>query len=318
MKPIEVTRYSPDMREEWDDFVCRGAVNSTFLHQRAYMDYHADRFTDCSLIARYADGGRMLAVMPANIEDDGTVCSHRGLTYGGLLVGRHSMPTSQVMAVMEAMADKFRSLGAGRLIYKPVPSIYSQYPAEDDVYALWRMGAHLHSCQPSSAMPLDRRPLTNYNERRALRLALASGMTVAEEADLHPFWELLEQVLEKRHGARPVHTVGEMELLRGRFPDSIRLYTARLDGQLLGGMVMYYAGSVAHSQYTAVSSEGFRLRALEAIVEYIIKNDCGSCRWWDFGTSCEDSGRILNEALNAKKYDMGCRPVLYTTYTLSL
>lgn len=318
MKPIEVTRYTPAMREEWDVFVCREAVNSTFLHQRAYMDYHSDRFTDCSLIARYADGGRMLAVLPANIEDDGTVCSHRGLTYGGLLVGRHSMPTSQVMAVMEAMADKFRSLGAGRLIYKPVPSIYSQYPAEDDVYALWRMGGGLLSCQPSSVMPLDQPKLTNYNERRALRLALASGMTVAEEADLQPFWELLEQVLEKRHGASPVHTVGEMELLRGRFPENIRLYTARTGGRLLGGILMYYAGPVAHNQYTAISSDGFRSNALEAIIDHIIRHECEGRNWWDFGTSCEDGGHVLNAALNAKKYYLGCRPVLYTTYTLSL
>lgn len=318
MKPIEVTRYTPAMREEWDDFVCREAVNSTFLHQRAYMDYHADRFTDCSLIARYAGENKLLALLPANIEEDGTVCSHRGLTYGGLLVGRHSMPTSQVMAVMENMADKFREIGARQLIYKPVPSIYSRYPAEDDVYALWRMGGCLLSCQPSSVIPLDQPMLTNYNERRALRQAIATGMTVAEEYDLHPFWELLAEVLRERHGVSPVHSVEEMELLRSRFPENIRLYTARIGGRLLGGILMYYAGPVAHNQYTAISPDGFRSNALEAIINHIISKECDGRRWWDFGTSCEHGGRELNATLNAKKYYLGCRPVLYTTYTLSL
>ena len=46
------------MAREWDAFV-GASKNGTFLLTRPYMDYHADRFTDHSLIAR-GDDGRIL------------------------------------------------------------------------------------------------------------------------------------------------------------------------------------------------------------------------------------------------------------------
>ena len=76
---MTIERYTPAMQPEWDEFAAT-ARNATFLHRRGYMDYHADRFTDHSLIAR-GDDGRILALLPANAEG-GTLVSHRGLTYG--------------------------------------------------------------------------------------------------------------------------------------------------------------------------------------------------------------------------------------------
>ncbi|MGG6545868.1 UNVERIFIED_CONTAM: GNAT family N-acetyltransferase, partial [Prevotella sp. 15_C9] len=42
-----IIRYSAGDKERWDRFV-RRSKNGTFLMQRDYMDYHADRFQDCS------------------------------------------------------------------------------------------------------------------------------------------------------------------------------------------------------------------------------------------------------------------------------
>ena len=47
---IEIRRYSDTDKPIWDDFVKR-SKNATFLHLRDYMDYHADRFADFSLMA---------------------------------------------------------------------------------------------------------------------------------------------------------------------------------------------------------------------------------------------------------------------------
>ena len=80
---IEVHRYTQDRRTEWDNFV-RGAKNSTFLFLRGYMDYHSDRFRDCSLMF-YDERNRLVGLLPANLAED-TLYSHRGLTYGGLLM----------------------------------------------------------------------------------------------------------------------------------------------------------------------------------------------------------------------------------------
>ncbi len=78
---ITIHRYAPDMAAEWNDFVAR-SKNGTFLFDRRYMDYHAGRVADASVIFRCA--GRLAAVMPGNIEGD-MFNSHARLTYGGLV-----------------------------------------------------------------------------------------------------------------------------------------------------------------------------------------------------------------------------------------
>ena len=79
---ITVRRYTPADKPLWDGFVAL-SKNATFLHYRDYMDYHSDRFNDFSLMA--FDGGRLLALLPANLSGD-TLYSHQGLTFGGWLM----------------------------------------------------------------------------------------------------------------------------------------------------------------------------------------------------------------------------------------
>ena len=46
---LSVVRYTSDQKIVWDSFVA-ASRNGTFLFMRDYMDYHADRFTDYSLM----------------------------------------------------------------------------------------------------------------------------------------------------------------------------------------------------------------------------------------------------------------------------
>src|SRR6202035_623782 len=79
---MHVAHYSAADGEAWNDFV-RASRNGTFLLERAYMDYHSNRFHDASLIVRGHEE-EIVAVLPAN-RTDNVVTSHGGLTYGGLI-----------------------------------------------------------------------------------------------------------------------------------------------------------------------------------------------------------------------------------------
>ena len=68
-------------QEDWDRIV-RGSASGHFLFLRDYMDYHADRFTDASLLI--CEDGRPVAALPAN-RVGAQVVSHGGLTFGGVL-----------------------------------------------------------------------------------------------------------------------------------------------------------------------------------------------------------------------------------------
>ncbi|MDE6160856.1 MAG: GNAT family N-acetyltransferase, partial [Muribaculaceae bacterium] len=150
---IDIQRYTPALQQEWDEFAA-ASRNGTFLHRRAYMDYHADRFSDHSLMAR--DGsGRLLAVLPAHAETDGTLASHRGLTYGAWLMAPRHCTAATMIEIFEALAAYMRAQGFRRLLYRPVPHIYHNYPAEDDIYALWRMGAAADAINASTTIDLS-------------------------------------------------------------------------------------------------------------------------------------------------------------------
>ena len=79
---IEIHRYTAAYHRDWNDFVSESS-NGTFLFLREYMEYHADRFTDYSLLVY--EGNKLLALLPANRSGD-VLYSHAGLTYGGLIV----------------------------------------------------------------------------------------------------------------------------------------------------------------------------------------------------------------------------------------
>ena len=54
----------------------------------------------------------------------------------------------------------------------------------------------------------------------------------------------------------PVHSIEEIELLHGRFPQHIRLFEAAFDSELLAGVVIFESAMVAHVQYIAASERG--------------------------------------------------------------
>ena len=168
---MTIERYTPAMQPEWDEFAAT-ARNATFLHRRGYMDYHADRFTDHSLIAR-GDDGRILALLPANAEG-GTLVSHRGLTYGGWLTPARRFTAATMLGLFADMRSFLRAAGFATLVYRPVPHIYHSVPAEDDIYALWRNGAVADAVGASSTIDLRRPRLLDHGSKNAINRAMRS------------------------------------------------------------------------------------------------------------------------------------------------
>ena len=315
MSMTEIIRYDASMTARWDEFA-RMSRNGTMLHQRGYMDYHSDRFKDCSLVALHE--GKLCALLPACIEGD-TLWSHRGLTYGGWLVPLKHFDATVMVEVMDAACQWMSDNSIKRLVYKPVPHIYHRYPCEEDLYALFRHQAKLIETNISTTidmtcpLPLDRGNKSGANAARK------AGIQVGPSEDWEGYWRLLSSLLDERYGTRPVHTIDEMRLLHGRFPDGIRLYTATLDGEMLAGVVMYLSQPVAHCQYIGASPQGKDSKALTLLFDYLIgEAKASGYRYFDFGISNEDHGRYLNEGLVRQKSRLGGRGIVYNTFEINL
>ena len=113
-----------------------------------------------------------------------------------------------------------------------------------------------------------------------------------------------------------MHTLAEINLLHSLFPINIRLFTACLGGEVLGGVLIYHTGHVAHAQYIAASKRGKKMKVLPMIFDHLINNEFSQTRYFDFGISNEQGGRVLNEGLAMQKSGMGGRGIVYNTYTI--
>ena len=126
---FEINRYSADEKCAWNGFIDL-SKNGTFLFNRNYMDYHADRFHDFSLM--FYCKGKLFAVLPANIRN-GVLYSHQGLTYGGLVTNR-SARAANICSLFKELNGYLKENGVRKVVYKALPWIYSKYMAEEDLY----------------------------------------------------------------------------------------------------------------------------------------------------------------------------------------
>lgn len=311
---MEIRRYRREDKELWNSFVSK-ARNATFLFDRNYMDYHADRFDDNSFM--FYHKGKLKAVLPANVAGD-ILYSHQGLTYGGLLLDKKAT-VEDVLECFDSLNSWLRENGISKVVYKALPWIYQQYPSEEDLYALtWKCKAQLISRDISSSIVIDNKLKFAESRKSGIRKALSLNIEVGESNDVDGFWHVLEDNLGNRYNAKPVHTASEMKLLMSRFPNNIRLYVAKMNGEIVGGTLIYVTPQVVHTQYISASVEGKKHGALDLLFDYIINKVYANCRYFDFGKSTEEGGAYLNEPLIFQKEGFGGRGVCYDWYQWEL
>lgn len=311
---MEIRRYRREDKELWNSFVSK-ARNATFLFDRNYMDYHADRFDDNSFM--FYHKGKLKAVLPANVAGD-TLYSHQGLTYGGLLLDKKAT-VEEVLECFDSLNSWLRENGISKVVYKALPWIYQQYPSEEDLYALtWKCKAQLISRDIASSIVIDNKLKFAESRKSGIRKALSLNIEVGESNDVDGFWHVLEDNLGNRYNAKPVHTASEMKLLMSRFPNNIKLYVAKMNGEIVGGTLIYVTSQVVHTQYISASLEGKKHGALDLLFDYIINKVYANCRYFDFGKSTEQGGAYLNEPLIFQKEGFGGRGVCYDWYQWEL
>lgn len=310
---IRVVRYADEHRSDWNAFVDRSR-NGVFMFHRDYMEYHADRFHDHSLL--FVDDNRLVGLLPA-CERGVALISHGGLTFGGVL-SDGKMRTPLMLEVFERLMAYLREQRIGQLIYKAVPHIYHSVPTEEDLYALYRHGARLFRRDVSSTILMrDREPFSK-GRRWSVKHARAAGLTVVRSSDFVRFMAVEEANLREKYGVQPTHTAAELELLARRFPENIKLFTAQKGDEFLGGVVVYESRRVAHAQYIATTQAGRELGALDVILDRLLNELYSEIPYFDFGISTENDGLVLNLGLIGNKESFGARAISYDFYELNV
>ena len=237
-RTVTVAPYDPGSDAEWDELVRRSPM-ATFLHTRAFLSYHGDRFMDASVVLR-DEGGTLVGVLPAATVPDEpwVVASHPGATFGGL-VHAGALGGSAMLDAVPAIVAHYREQGFERLRYVPVPHIYHQSPSADDLYALFRAGAARTQSDLSCAVDLETGIRLSSGRRGGLAKARRERIEVAEgDHLLGELWPVIEENLARRHGARPVHIEAEIRRLTRLLPDEINVVVGRRLGEAVAGVLL--------------------------------------------------------------------------------
>ncbi len=311
---FEIRRYTETDKAAWDAFVA-ASKNGTFLFFRDYMDYHSDRFEDCSLM--FYREGRLYGVMPANRKGD-VFQTHAGLTYGGLVMDAKTTAAATVELFRE-LNEYLRKEGFRQVLYKCIPWMYHQMAAEEDLYAIARTcDARLQERDLGTVIIQRNTIRWERIRRRALKRAQEAGITVERSDDLAGFWDVLCDNLKRTYDSKPVHTLDEIELLHSRFPDNIVLYVAKKGDDILAGMVLYVSQQVVRAQYSSASLLGKELGAIDIIYDRVINHDFRHLPYFEFGTSALGNTNIINESLIFQKEGFGGRGICFDRYEWAL
>ncbi len=314
---MQVKAYRREMQQDWDALVA-SAKNSSFLFYRGFMEYHADRFEDASVLV-YDEKEQLLALLPANRKGH-TVYSHQGLSYGGLVLAE-DCKLKPALAAWQAILEFYREFGVDEVVYKALPTIYHRLPADEIAWGLTLMGAELFRRDASLSIAQEA-PLAYQNRRkRSIKKAQKAGYRFEEGSApelLRAYWEqILVPNMEAKHGLKPVHSLAEICLLAERFPDNIRQWNVYNDeGQIMAGATMFLNPQVAHAQYISGSAEGRREGYLDLLFHHLISEAYADYPYFDFGNSNEDQGRKVNEGLLDWKEGFGGRALVHDFYRL--
>lgn len=306
--------YSAQAKKSWDQFV-ESCKTPLFFFKRDYMEYHADRFVDASLM--FYRNEQLVAIFPATKQ--GTLLnSHAGLSFGGLLLSE-KLRSETLLSVVSCLAKQAWEMGYSKIIYKAIPYLFYTQGSQEDLYAISNsLEAKLFRRDLSSVIYLDKRLKLSKGRKWLIARAKKLGLEIKESEDWFNFHRLLSTALA-RHEVKPVHSVAELRFLATLFTDKIQLKTIEKNGILLAAALLFKFPNTVHTQYLATSEEGKAVGALDLLIETCILDAKHSgYPYFSFGISTEEQGKVLNKGLVAQKESFGARGLVLDFYEINL
>lgn len=320
---IEIMKYEADMRNKWEYFVSH-SDNGTIFQLRKFLEYHdAGRFEDASFF--FTRKGKMYAVFPAAlIESDGEriLYSHPGASYGGFVIGE-KIGLEDTHEMVGLLLEYAAEQKCSRIIITQTPSYYFKKYSSYVDFALHSHNFRHRKRELSSVLTLNQPEETIFryfpeNLKRAVRKAQRSGLRVIRSSDVAAYYEILNNNLSMRHNVKPTHTLPELKRLVKLFPDKIRLYAARHEDEMAGGIISFSCNSLVNlAFYIAHNHEMQKYRPVDLLIWELIRESLNqNCTYLDFGTFTLNMEP--NWGLCRFKEKFGARGVFRDTFELSL
>lgn len=311
-KKITVQRYQKSDFSRWNSFV-NEAKNSTFLFHRDFMEYHADRFEDFSLLL-LDENQNITAVLPANIVGK-TLYSHQGLTYGGLIL-KFDIQLFEVINLTLSLLLYLFENQIYKLYLKQLPVFYSKTPTDEMEYISYLLNAKLVRRDSLSVINLDSKVSYNYGRKRSVKRGIDNNLICVQENTFEEFWNnILIPNLKIKHNAMPVHSLEEITLLKSKFPNNIKQFNVYKDGEIVAGTTMFIYDNVAKPQYISGNFQKNKIGSIDFLYDFLLK-EFQNKSYFDFGPSNVDEGKKVVEGILFWKESFGARTYVQNFYEI--
>ncbi len=312
MKQFHIQKYTKSDIQLWNAFVS-SSKNGTFLFQRDFMEYHQNKFDDCSLLI-FDENQQLRALVPAHIKGN-TLFSHQGLTYGGLIVNSE-LRTDDYIRIFRELLDFLNLQGIEYLQIKSIPSFYSTIASDELEYLSFVLSAERYRTDFCSTIFLKQGVTFSKSTIRNIKNAGKLPLEIGEVTNLQEFWnDILSPNLQEKYQTQPVHSYEEIAYLKSKFNDNIIFYELRLEGKLVAGTVLFIDKKTVHVQYLSALESVKNLRVLYYFFGHIIvKYKDLAFDYFDFGISNENNGENINLGLLNWKESFGARAIVQNFY----
>lgn len=292
MGNIHIQEYSPEFRDEWEEFV-ENSNNGTMFHKQAFLDYHPEgKFDFYHLMFRQGD--KLVGVLPGGLKEGGQdFWSPVGASYGSIVTG--DIPFSTALEMIDALMDFCREKNFRDIYLIPQPIIYSHNYSQNLEYAMLyrKFDFELHYISHSIELKHGEDFLKHFDKtaRKSIRKILREKKIVIRESD---DYEAFNEILLKnkaKHGAKPTHSLEDMLRLRELMPEHLRLNLVYYEDKPIAGSLLFLTNSkVALCFYNMLLYEYEHLKPVYLImhetVRWALEN---GYEWVDIGVSQDTS-----------------------------
>ena len=323
-------KYDNNQEKEWDRFIEEKSMNGTFLQSRRFLNYHkAGYFHDVSLVI-YNEKNNIIALCPAcelQKEDKKIFFSHKGSTFGGIIIDKKYYCAKYVMILVEELKEYLKKIGYHEVYLKMTSDIFSQVNNDLFQYAFWRSGfKEIKELSTYIDLTSYKEPiLSNFSQgkRTNVHNCEKEGLKIfplKKDEDIEEFYNILCENLQK-YSTKPVHTLEELlEFKNQRLEKECEFFGIYRGKEMIAGSMMFYFEKVlcAHTQYLAARQSYNKLSPMTFMYyNMIIEMKNKGYHYLSWGTATENMGQILNMGLITSKEDYGsfyCNNLTYSIY----
>lgn len=250
-------------------------------------------------------GERLMACVPAHVRQNAWY-SHRGLTYGGIIISDYNADVFKEL--LSAVEYFLKQENITQAEFNLSPPCY--HPYHDDMvrvfaaagYEVQREHINMHAVLDETLV-ISSKKTAGYRNGKFDDLVFSTSAPIAEF-----YQQVLVPSLRSRFNTTPIHTLEELSRLQFIFPEQIVVHAVYDREEMIAGVLYFIKNSIAKSQYAASTALGFKTRAMDFLyqesLKYFKSMDVTAL---DYGTIHGADGSI-SDGMRRFKEELGARP----------